>query len=539
MVEGSPVGPPVAEAKDRPDAGLRSHDHYRHKLPPWRHSLREALIPLIRRETPWLAWCQSTVRSPALDTYFAVTANLGTHTFFMIILPVLFWCGYTTLGRGMVHVLASGVFLSGYLKDLLCLPRPLSPPLKRITMSGTAALEYGFPSTHSTNAVSVAVYALYTIRSEDSTLDPKLSLFLEGLAYCYATSIIMGRIYCGMHGFLDVIAGSLLGAGLSVLQCSYGPRLDEYLYSSGSALGAILFVSSLCVLIRIHPEPADDCPCFDDSLAFAGVMMGCEIGNWHYAVSGWAWDDPVAATVPFDLASMGYLKVLLRIACGVLTIFMWREIMKPAMLRSLPPMFRIIERLGLSLPRRYFVQASEYEDIPARLKVDNVFPSMSDLPSLVDSVRHPRKRAVSIGPQSAADAYEALAYRDRRRRDSNTENGFTSSNEKNGRAFVVDANCIGENDAGRPSVPRAPPPELPYAPPSVNGTLSSPRRGLDEKKNDEREEREMFSQLQRPRVRYDVEVVTKLIVYAGIALLAVEGNPILFELIGLGMGATI
>lgn len=51
----------------------------------------------------------------------------------------------------------------------------------------------------------------------------------------------------------------------------------------------------------------------------------------------------------------------------------------------------------------------------------------------------------------------------------------------------------------------------------------------------ERGEKEMFEKLMKPRVRYDVEVVTKLIVYSGIAWLAVEGNPILFELIGLGM----
>lgn len=43
----------------------------------------------------------------------------------------------------------------------------------------------------------------------------------------------------------------------------------------------------------------------------------------------------------------------------------------------------------------------------------------------------------------------------------------------------------------------------------------------------------MFSALERPRIRYDVEVITKLIVYAGIAWLAVEGNPIVFELLGL------
>jgi hypothetical protein len=43
---------------------------------------------------------QDKMRSPALDSYFAITANLGTHTFFMTALPVLFWCGNTSLGRG-------------------------------------------------------------------------------------------------------------------------------------------------------------------------------------------------------------------------------------------------------------------------------------------------------------------------------------------------------------------------------------------------------------------------------------------------------
>jgi len=50
-------------------------------------------------------------------------------------------------------------------------------------------------------------------------------------------------------------------------------------------------------------------------------------------------------------------------------------------------------------------------------------------------------------------------------------------------------------------------------------------------------EKEMFSRLEKPRVRYDVEVVTKLVVYTGIGWLAVEVNPIIFELLGLGMGS--
>ena len=51
------------------------------------------------------------------------------------------------------------------------------------------------------------------------------------------------------------------------------------------------------------------------------------------------------------------------------------------------------------------------------LKTDNVLPGVGDFPGIVRNIRNARRgRSVSIGPQSAADAYETLAYRERRRR---------------------------------------------------------------------------------------------------------------------------
>src|SRR5690349_13148744 len=117
----------------------------------------------------------------------------------MIALPMLFWFGYTSLGLALANMLAFGVILSGVIKDLLCLPRPLSPPLQRITMSGSAALEYGFPSTHSTNAISVVIYALYLLRRSE-TLDEHVVYWAQMGLYAYGTSIVFGRLYCGMHG---------------------------------------------------------------------------------------------------------------------------------------------------------------------------------------------------------------------------------------------------------------------------------------------------------------------------------------------------
>lgn len=64
------------------------------------------MLPLIRWETPYLAWLQAKLRTPALDSYFAITANLGTHTFFMVCLPMLFWCGSPSVGKRYVTTVA-------------------------------------------------------------------------------------------------------------------------------------------------------------------------------------------------------------------------------------------------------------------------------------------------------------------------------------------------------------------------------------------------------------------------------------------------
>ena len=257
----------------------------------------------------------------------------------------------------VVHILASGVFLSGFLKDMLCLPRPLSPPLCRITMSDSVALEYGFPSTHSTNAVSVAILASFWLNSPDSVIPSNARIYLEIISYAYVLSIVLGRLYCGMHGFFDVVVGGLLGAFISYIQWFYGNLLDEYLLN-GSLMAPLTIILVILLLIRIHPEPADDCPCFDDSVAFSGVVIGIEIGYWHFAQSGFSWNHSAPATATFKLTDLGWLRMLMRTLVGVLVIFAWKGIMKPVLLRSLPPLYRIIERLGLTLPRRFFKQAS-------------------------------------------------------------------------------------------------------------------------------------------------------------------------------------
>ena len=219
--------------------------------------------------------------------------------------------------------------------------------------------------------------------------------------------------------------------------------------------------------------------------------------------------------------------------------------------------------------------ASEYDNIPKHLKTDNVIPSASEIPILFSSIRHPQRRAsISIGPQSEADAHEALAFRRRKRGESLSS--VTEKREMKSLPVATD-NKFGEhvNDANVAAYGNGVPPPSPRpsifpsntdqvsvdrdlkteSALSVNDAAWNPagilRSLSQDRRQDERDKREIFSNLEKPRVRYDVEVITKLIVYtgtcagqfvtaspdelAGIAWLAVEGNPIIFHYIGLGM----
>lgn len=73
------------------------------------------------------------------------------------------------------------------------------------------------------------------------------------------------------------------------------------------------------------------------------------------------------------------------------------------------------------------------------------------------------------------------------------------------------------NEAFPPALPKS---TARPANPLVTPRLRTPASSFtppssDSGQEDDRLDREMFSSLQKPRVRYDVEVITKLVVYAG------------------------
>jgi len=137
------------------------------------------------------------------------------------------------------------------------------------------------------------------------------------------------------------------------------------------------------------------------------------------------------------------------------------------------------------------ISSRQYEEVPSLRKDDNVIPAASDIPGMISSLGHPRKRTISIGPQSKADVYEAIAVRQRKRRDSEAVEQQIGNDTE-----ITKDSLVGMDD-------------------SAVFIAQESSNNLPTAVEDEEEDRLLFQKVQAPRVRYDVEVVTKLIVYAG------------------------
>lgn len=156
-------------------------------------------------------------------------------------------------------------------------------------------------------------------------------------------------------------------------------------------------------------------------------------------------------------------------------------------------------------------------------------PNVSDIPSMLTSIRHPRRRAISIGPQSEADAYEAIAYRQERRRASAaSENGRPPTpSRENVKSPTLRPTTRSKRTASNVSDTQSPSRSLHDYENMMGSGAQIYEEGNGQSvdalangngkvtNNDEDDEKDMFLRITPPRVRYDVEVVTKLIVYSG------------------------
>jgi len=204
-----------------------------------------------------IAWFQQF--SPALDWPFRAFTFMGEEEFFLLLLPLVYWCLDRRTGARLTVAFLLCAYTNAMAKSLAALPRPpeYAPGRVKVLWDATG---YGFPSGHTQSAVVVWGYLAAQARRR----------WVWILAAVMMLFIPLSRIYLGVHFPHDVLGGYVIGAVLLLLYLWLEPGVERWLEEKGLAwqLGVAVVVPLLLMLLFLT----------DDGVTEGATLMGMGVG---------------------------------------------------------------------------------------------------------------------------------------------------------------------------------------------------------------------------------------------------------------------
>jgi len=194
--------------------------------------------------------------SPGLDLPFKSLTFLGNLEFFLIFMPLIYWCCDRAAGARLLILFLISAYLNTIAKVLLDQPRPFQydPRVKPLVPASGG----GLPSGHTQGAVVVWGYLAARVRQA----------WMWGLAGFLMIGIPMSRLYLGVHFPTDLIGGYILGAVLLVVYLQFASKAEAWLVQKGIAWQLIMATFLPIVFILISLAGAVN------SLNAAGILLG-------------------------------------------------------------------------------------------------------------------------------------------------------------------------------------------------------------------------------------------------------------------------
>lgn len=221
-----------------------------------------------------IAWFQQA--SPALDWPFRVFTFMGEEEFFLILLPLIYWCLDRQTGARLTIAFLLCAYTNAVVKTLAAQPRPPDYAPGRVKTLWEAS-GYGFPSGHTQSAVVVWGYLASQVRRR----------WLWALAAVMVLFIPLSRIYLGVHFPHDVLGGYLIGLALLVLYLWLEPKAEAWLAERSLPWQLGLAVGIPLLLVLLFPT--------QDGVTEGATLMGMTVGfvlerRWvRFEVAGPAW----------------------------------------------------------------------------------------------------------------------------------------------------------------------------------------------------------------------------------------------------------
>jgi membrane-associated phospholipid phosphatase len=212
--------------------------------------------------------------SPTLDLPFKALTFMGEEEFFLLILPLIYWCLDRRHGARLTVLFLLSAYLNSAAKVLAGQPRPFEYDVRVRQL--VEAVGGGLPSGHTQNAIAVWGYLAVAFRRT----------WLWVMAGLLMVFIPLSRIYLGVHFPTDLLGGYLIGVALLLLYLWLEPAAEVWIRGASPAwqLGVALAMPLLMMLL--FPS--------EDGITTGAVLMGMGIGfvlecRWIGFESGGVW----------------------------------------------------------------------------------------------------------------------------------------------------------------------------------------------------------------------------------------------------------
>lgn len=240
------------------------------------------------------------ISGPAPEAIFKAITFLGNKEFFLILLPLIFWCIDFAVGARLVIALLLSSYINFSLKDLFAHPRPfvLDPTVKLHHASG-----YGFPSGHAQLAIVVWGIVADALRRTWAWIGAIFLMVLVGFS----------RIYLGVHFPTSVLAGWAVGTILLGVYHALKLDVEDWLTRTNLPARIALAVGVPLGLLALHLTPDT----VSSMATLAGIGAGAVLGR---------------RMAPFDTAGRLWQRIarFLVGAIGLLVLYLGLKLISPS-----------------------------------------------------------------------------------------------------------------------------------------------------------------------------------------------------------------
>jgi len=200
----------------------------------------------------------------AIDLVFLFITYLGSETFYIIIIPPIFWCINKKLGYRLLLISTLTAYICTILKNLYQTARPPKQLWK------TEPVSYGFPSGHAQGSATFWLYLILKTKNKIiMVVGPTLIILIS-----------VSRVYLNVHYLDDIYGGIAFGFLVAVCFWVFEPEVTKIVrkwsFESKLLIGIIttsLFIFHGILYFNIDPRGVKL------GAALMGIFVGIVLEN--------------------------------------------------------------------------------------------------------------------------------------------------------------------------------------------------------------------------------------------------------------------